>query len=130
MRSAKQIASFSRCRKQQVGCVLVAAGGAIVGVGSNDVRYPLDECPRKSSPTGQGYEMCVNACHQYGHAEVEAVRDYMAAGQPERPISAYLWGHYYACQDCMNKLQYVGVETVFILDPDRWVDDLPVGADE
>lgn len=130
MRTAKVIAQASRCIKQRVGCVLVSEGN-IVGVGNNDVRYPPDQCPRIGTPTGEGYGICRALCHQRSHAERDAVADFQANGyQSCHPMDAYLWGHYYACQECLMALQQIGVERLFILDPDRWIDDLPTGADE
>lgn len=71
-------------------------------------------CPRVTAgaKTGEGYELCGPP----NHAEQEAAK-LVSAHYPDGipgPSVAYLYGHFYLCQECQVALTDVGVRTFFI----------------
>jgi deoxycytidylate deaminase len=76
--------------------------------GENDCANPQPVCPRAP---GEDYAKCQSICQQAGHAEIEAVKN---AGDGARGGTAYLFGHYYACEPCARALRDAGVVVIEI----------------
>lgn len=105
--------------KQLVGVVIVS-GDKILARGANAGGQgggPHDcERLKRGCQSGQGYEFCVK-CQPQSHAEQLTVRRLKEAFV-DRPLPtdlvAYMWGHWWACQGCWEKLQSVGIRTLYL----------------
>ena len=95
------------CAKQTTIAVIVKENRFYVG--TNWCETPQKECPRKDLPSGEGYEMCRDICHQNAHAEVDAL---LKAGTDARGGTLYLIGHTYCCDNCLKAMQEYGIEKV------------------
>jgi len=80
-------------------------------LGYNSCATPQLLCPRGDMPTGEGYHLCIEVCHQTGHAEVNACKQ---AGPHCTYASLYLFGHTYCCDDCIKVMKEYGVSDVLI----------------
>lgn len=114
MNEAKKLALASTSSKK-TGCVVVK-NGKIIGKGSNTHQEP---CKRVGFPTGVGYDLC-EGCNYDNHAEANALRDIDAEN-----AELYLYGHYYLCEPCQEKVLASGVAHVFI----RENNELPRNAE-
>ncbi len=100
------------CAKQVVRAVLVTRKGNVYE-GTNWCKMPQKACPRKDLPTGEGYERCVEVCHQRAHAETNAIHSAEAIeGQDLAGSVMVLFGHYYACEECQREAEAHGVQIV------------------
>ncbi len=100
------------CAKQVVRAVLVTRKGNVYE-GTNWCKAPQKECPRKDLATGEGYERCVEVCHQRAHAEINAIHSAEAIeGHDLSGSVMVLFGHYYACEECLNEAAVHGVQIV------------------
>lgn len=111
---AKIICERSGCVKQPTGAV-IADGYEILSVGANSGKK-VDVCPRWGSPTGTNYGPCKSVCHQEGHAEVSAIKNAFAAGYEIWGADMYLYGHWWCCEDCWDKMISAGIKRVFLME--------------
>lgn len=84
---------------------IVVRDDEIISVGTNEHK---GACGREGYPTGQGYELC-EWCQPTNHAEYNAVRYSDVKGG-----HLYLFGHYYACEDCLKECRLQGIKEVTI----------------
>ena len=98
------------CAKVRVRCVI---RNETYGdfEGENDCANPQTTCPRAP---GEGYEKCQSICRQAAHAEIEALK---AAGNFAKGATAYLFGHYHACEPCARALRDAGIREICIRIP-------------
>lgn len=118
MQEAKKMAdSETRCSWWPTGAVVVK-NGKIIGRGSNPGEITIP-CPRwvKKCPTGTGYELCNNVCKRigYGHSEVTSIEDAEKNHQDTRGADFYLYGHWWCCEPCWNKMINAGIKNVYLL---------------
>ncbi len=114
MRYAKE---YSLDKNKPNGTVLVK-DGVIIGKGANGSDYHLHhECERArlKIPTGQGYELC-EGCHPKNHGEPKAIKDAEDHGFDTKGADAYLWGHWWCCQSCWDKMVEAGIKDVYLLE--------------
>lgn len=104
------------CVKKKVTCFIVSADSEYIFVGTNDVKKPQSECPRKP---GEGYEKCKSICHQEGHAEEMAILEAEKAGVSLKGATAYLWGIGHYCKDCQTKLFAAGVKSLQLVETEN-----------
>ena len=104
-----------------VGCVVVAerlGAPRIVGRGANgSAVHAASGCERVrlGCKSGESYELCAG-CAPSNHAEAAAIRDARARGESTWGAVAYLWGHYWVCDDCRAALLQAGIGRVVLLD--------------
>jgi deoxycytidylate deaminase len=79
--------------------------------GCNDCDNPQPTCPRSET---DDYSKCVTVCEQQGHAEIQALRRAQRMGIDLRGATAYIYGHYWMCQDCGKALRDAGVTKIVI----------------
>lgn len=122
MMSARNIAEQSSCYKQRTGAVIVCYDepgfeqGIVVGSGNNSVKVPQDSCPRQDMETGTGYHLCFEKCGGNLHAEVAAIEDMIERGfdAKDRDIMLYLYGHWYCCENCCDRMKEAGVKSIVL----------------
>lgn len=116
MLAAKAQRDSAGCRKHATGAVIVK-DGQVVAAGAN-AGIHVTICPRvyKGYGTGEGYRYCKDYCQQDGHAEVMAVRDARQKGIDVTGADVYLYGHWWACKNCWDTMQSVGITNVFVTD--------------
>jgi deoxycytidylate deaminase len=95
------------CAKSRVFCRVVAPDGR-EWMGENHCLNPQEKCPREP---GEGYEKCQDICQQVGHAEQVAAS---MIGNDAIGGTAYLIGHYYACEPCARALREAGLKRLII----------------
>ena len=117
MQQAKQMADEnSACVWWPTGAVVVR-GDEIIGRASNSGAWqPI--CPRVQNdcPTGEGYHFCKDVCQQTGHSELGAVDNTVELGNDPNGADLYLFGHWWCCQPCWDRMIEHGIKNVYLLD--------------
>ncbi len=90
----------------------------IIGHGANGSDYHAKNgCERKrlGVPTGQNYELC-EGCHPKNHSEAKAIGKLVESGRGTelQGATAYLYGHWWCCPSCYEKMEQVGIEKVVL----------------
>jgi deoxycytidylate deaminase len=101
-----------------VGAVLVKDGRIIAKVGNGyNQGKQIHICPRivLECPSGTGYELC-KLHDDPGHAEQMAVKIAQEQGIEIKGADLYMYGHWWACEPCWNKLINAGVRDVYLVD--------------
>lgn len=111
---AKMFSTAYGCIKQPTGAVVVG-WDAVLGAGSNAGRR-AEECPRWGSPTGENYVLCRTVCRQESHAEVAALSDALNKGRIVSGADLYLYGHWWCCKDCWDKMIAAGIRRLYLLE--------------
>jgi len=92
---------------------ILARGGNGFAKGSEYVHIcPLivHECK-----SGEGYDLC----HHHdpdGHSEAMAIIDAKSRGVDLTGADAYMYGHYWACKPCWDKMLSVGIKDLYVLE--------------
>lgn len=115
MKEAQKMAEKSGCTKQATGAVIVK-DGKIIGEGTNAGRK-VKICPRvvKKYPTGEGYHLCKQVCHQVGHSEVTSTLNAEKKGYNTKDADLYLYGHWWCCKPCWDKMISAKIKDVYLL---------------
>jgi deoxycytidylate deaminase len=100
------------CAKKHVVCFIKPREwhGPLVQ-GSNACLNPQPVCPREDH---EDYSKCKTVCQQQGHAEEQAIAEARRLGANLDGATAYLYGHYWMCQNCGNALREAGVTHIEI----------------
>lgn len=102
-----------------IGAVLVKDGEVLVRVGNgyNLGAHQIHICPRvvQECPSGTGYDLCT-LHDDPGHAEQMAVDEAQKQGIDIQGADLYMYGHWWACEPCWNKLINAGVRDVYVTD--------------
>lgn len=114
MREAKKITESSGCVKRPTGAVIIR-GGKIIGRGANSGKK-VKECPRHDSPTGENYGPCKKICKQERHAKITAIKNAKSNEYDTTDADLYLYGHWWCCENCWNKIIKAGIKNVYLLD--------------
>lgn len=101
------------CLKQQVFAIIKTQRHEYVR-GSNYIYSDIIECPRKDMPSGQGYELCQNICHQKFHAETDAIDRAAKQNLDITGADLYLTGHTYCCNLCIEAMRQAGLRAYWI----------------
>lgn len=109
---ARELAEQSTSARKTAA--IVVFDDVIIGQGSNTHTEP---CKRQGFPTGVGYDLC-DGCNYDNHAEANALKDIDARG-----ADLYLYGHYYLCDLCLDKVRKAGIRNVYI--KNAYVSDTP-----
>ncbi len=122
MKAAKEAAlSSSTDAKHPTGAVIVR-DGKIIGKGANISQFHEKLfCVRKfvrnvfPVQSGKGYWMCPGCSPKY-HAEQTAIWNARKAQNDLRGSDLYLWGHYWCCHSCWDRMIEAGVENVYLME--------------
>lgn len=127
IQTAKEFAKeYSSDRQHPTGAVIVK-DGEIIGRGANQVplKHPkLKEfhkngwCVRKilKVKSGEKYWLCPGCSKCSDHAEQQAVYDAQKGGKEIVGADLYLWGHWWCCEPCWNRMISVGIKDVFLIE--------------
>lgn len=117
MQAAKREAQeHSLDKTVQTGSVVVK-NDTIIGRGANGSTYhQTHECERvrRNIPTGQGYELC-EGCHPKNHSEPRAIHDAQKNEHETLGSDLYLWGHWWCCAPCWERMIEAGIENVYLM---------------
>ena len=123
--AAREIAEISSTdKKVATGAVIVDKEGKIVIGASNQTliknKFLFDThpkwCLRKlfKIPTGQKYWMCPGCASSRNHAEARAVAKSKKFKINISGCDLYLWGHWWCCQPCWDKMINAGIKDVYL----------------
>lgn len=126
MSQAKDEAKKSNDQQQPTGAVIVS-NGQIISRMSN--RNPLSStwlinlhkkyCIRHMLhiKTGEKYWVCPGCATNESHAEFRAVLDLQKKNTKNiNNIELYLWGHWWCCKPCWDKMLEIGIKKVYLVD--------------
>lgn len=97
----------SNCQKKKTSC-LILKSGKVVTSHSNHCEPPNGKCQRLKTTTGKEYGLCNST-----HAEQNCAK-YMKENNLYGGV-AFLYGHYYACEECVESLKSVGVTEIILM---------------
>lgn len=108
---------------------VVVKDGDILGQGINNPVH-RSFCVRTAfaCPSGQGYELCPTYCHSDNHSEAKAIADARAKGYQTKGADLYLYGHWWCCQPCWEKMIDAGIKNVFLVQGATELFDVPVSG--
>ncbi len=115
MMAAKKSAEDLSSDKEHPTGAVVVCDGEIVARGANTSDYHEKHgCRRKERgiPTGQQYELC-DGCNPKNHAEQTALEKMQ---QCCKNPDLYLWGHWWCCESCWEKMIESGVRNVYLVE--------------
>lgn len=118
MQAAKQAALEKSLDKTMPTGTVLVKNGKIIGRGANGSTYHEKygcERVRLNIPTGESYELC-EGCSPHNHSEPKAIESALAQGNTTEDAEAYLWGHWWCCEPCWQKLTANGILTVYLLE--------------
>ena len=127
MSRAKEVARTSNDQSFPTGAVIVSNGKIIVEASnktplSNNFLKNLHKkhCIRRmfGVPSGQKYWLCPGCASHENHGEYRAA-SLLQKKFPQKintEIDLYLWGHWWCCKPCWDKMIEVGVKKVFLLE--------------
>lgn len=103
---------FTQCRCAKQITIAIIENNGEYWLGTNWCATPQKKCPRGDMPSGQGYEICKNICHQTGHAEENAIKE---AGKKAKGGTLYLIGHTRCCDNCKSLIEKAGIKQTIIV---------------
>ena len=106
---------------------VVVLDGAIIGRGANQSALQNKRllqvhkegwCVRRflKIPSGQKYWLCPGCASFTHHAEARAVKDALSHTPSVAGADLYLYGHWWCCKPCWDKMIAAGIENVFLVD--------------
>jgi len=110
----------------EIGAVIVR-DGAIIGTGSNRsaLYFPFliglhkkGACARRvfKVKTGTKYWLCPGCSGYSQHSEARAVRDAIRRSGSAQGADLYMYGHWWCCQPCWDKMIKAGIRNVYLVD--------------
>jgi deoxycytidylate deaminase len=113
-------------RLQRTGSVIVK-DGVIIGEGANQSRLKNKKlfemhskglCVRKffKVKTGTRYWLCPGCAKFSDHSEQRSIRDAIRKGLDPKGADLYLYGHWWCCKPCWDKIIEAGIKDVYLLE--------------
>lgn len=90
----------------------------VFGFGANGSAYHAQygcKRVRLGVKTGEGYELC-EGCHPKNHSEAKAIEHAASGGHDFFNADLYLWGHWWCCRACWDRMLAAGIARVFLLE--------------
>ena len=97
---------------------VVVRNDEILGRGANGSHFhTFPGCVRKflKAKTGTLYWACPG-CSPKHHAEPSSLRDALRNGHNLEGADLYLWGHWWCCQGCWQRMIKAGIKNVYLLE--------------
>jgi tRNA(Arg) A34 adenosine deaminase TadA len=109
---------------------VVVLKGQIVGRGANQAgvkNKKLQELHKKylcfrrlfKIPSGQKYWLCPGCAKFSDHGEAQAVKDALRHSKNIHGADLYLYGHWWCCKPCWDRMIEAGIKDVYLLDESR-----------
>lgn len=118
---AKAFARAQSLDKQMPCATVIVKDGLVIGIGANgSIHHEVHGCDRvrRGCKSGEGYDLC-EGCNPVSHSEAKAIRNALNldAGSKYnlRDARLYLWGHWYCCKDCWDKMIDVQIGEVCLM---------------
>ena len=121
MQIAKAYAQRESYDQHMPNCSVIVRDGEILGIAANGSDYhELYGCERKrlNSPTGQDYDKC-EGCSPENHGEAKAIANALSSlgkNVSLEDAEVYLWGHWWCCEPCWNRMLGKGINTVNLIE--------------
>ncbi len=126
MLHAKEVARKSTDHAMPTGAV-ITCDGIIIAEASNKaaltnptlIKLHKKYCIRRmcNIPTGKKYWACPGCASHENHGEYRAVLMALKKLPKEYDeLDLYLWGHWWCCEPCWNKMFSIGIKRVFLLE--------------
>jgi len=115
---ARVLASSISKDKTMPGAAVIVKDDLIIGFGSNGSDHHKKygcERVRLNCKTGEGYELC-DGCHPKNHSESEAIHNAQSNGNQTQGADLYLWGHWWCCKWCWDKMIEAGIKRVYLME--------------
>jgi len=94
--------------------VVLVKDDKVIGRGSIGQGWHAENgCHRKKVKSG--FYDC-KGCHHTNHSEAKAISDAHAQGFDPQGADLYLWGHWWFCENCWDKMIAAGVRRAVVLD--------------
>ncbi len=117
--------AHSTDRLHKTGSVVVK-DGKIIGYGANQSRLKSKKffdlhmrgwCLRRKLKVASGthYWLCPGCSPCSSHSEQRAVRDAIKNGHNTKGADLYLYGHWWCCKPCWDKMIKEGINNVYLL---------------
>lgn len=116
MQAAKKVAETKSLDASFKTGAVIVKDGEIIGKGANGSDFHKKfGCVRKffHIKTGQKYWLC-SGCSPKNHAEQSAISDAKYRGISTKGADLYLWGHWWCCQGCWEKMIEAEIENVYL----------------
>ncbi len=115
---ARKVCESESLDKGHPTATVLVKNDMIIGHGANGSDYHEKYgCERKrlGVPTGTGYELC-EGCHPKNHSEAKAIGNVVESGRGSelQGATAYLYGHWWCCPSCYEKMEQAGIEKVVL----------------
>jgi deoxycytidylate deaminase len=118
MTQAREYAREHSLDKEMPNTSVIVKNDEVIGIGANGSTYhQTHECERvkRNIPTGEGYELC-EGCHPKNHGEGRAIADAETKGNDMKGADLYMWGHWWCCKNCWEKMITSGIRNVYLLE--------------
>ncbi|MFA6520036.1 MAG: deaminase [Candidatus Paceibacterota bacterium] len=118
MTQARDYARVNSLDKEMPNTSIIVKAGKVIGIGANGSNYHEQhgcERVRQNIPTGEGYELC-EGCHPKNHGESRAINDAIEKGNDPKEADLYMWGHWWCCKNCWEKIISSGIKNVYLLE--------------
>ncbi|OGY73937.1 MAG: hypothetical protein A3H61_02015 [Candidatus Jacksonbacteria bacterium RIFCSPLOWO2_02_FULL_44_20] len=115
MQEARAEAYKSGCGSRQIGAVIVNKE-TVIARGHNARDRVSSPCPRaiQNIPSGIGYNLCPE-CIEENHTEADALRNARLAGVDTENGEMYIFGHWWACESCWDKVRSAGITKIYLV---------------
>lgn len=114
---ARLFAQVNSLDKTMPGAAVVVKDRRITGMGANGSDFhKTHQCQRVllGCKSGEGYNLC-EGCHPKNHSEASAITSTKNQGFETVGANLYLWGHWWCCKDCWDKMIGAGIMNVYLL---------------
>jgi deoxycytidylate deaminase len=118
MAQAKKVREEYSMPGLTVSASVLVKDGEVIGEGSVGMGYHKEKgCERiaHNAPTGTGYDLCPG-CYADNHGEAKAVQNAQESGKDVSGSDLYLYGHWWCCKPCWERMIAAGVRNVFLLE--------------
>lgn len=115
---ARILAQVNSLDKTMPGAAVVAKDRHIIGMGANGSEYhKTHQCQRVllGCKSGEGYDLC-EGCHPKNHSEAKAITSAKNQGFKTGGADLYLWGHWWCCKDCWDRMTEAEIMNVYLLE--------------
>ena len=125
MAKAKEIRNTKSTDKNVSTGSVIVADGQIIGEAANQASLSNPKlqdlhkkiCIRKilKIKTGRKYWLCPGCAKPMEHSEAGAIRDAKKRGNDTRGADLYMYGHWWSCKPCWDKMTAAGIRNVYLL---------------